>query len=769
MGSDSVMQRTAKLARLGAIALFWLAIPSPAETWRFSRDVAPILAEHCYGCHGPDEAGRKADLQLDTFEGATALRDGIAAIVPGKPDQSEMMHRVLSANPDEVMPPPNALKPMSDREKKVLSEWIAEGAVWGAHWAYEPVVRPQPPISKEEWKDWIKNPIDAFIAQRLDDKKLAPSSEAPPATLARRLSLDLIGLPPTPTEVDDFVRAYHRDPDLAVSKWVDHLLASPHYGERWATPWLDAARYADSHGYQKDDLVDLWPYRDWVVSALNADMPFDQFTIEQLAGDLLPNPTPSQLIATGFHRCVPCNVEAGTDQEENRTNQVMDRVNTTGLVWLATSLECAQCHDHKYDPISQREYFQIYAFFNNTTQETRFTTKQKTTLGFTGPYVGLEGKPTDAEPTRQPVQLDKNNQGSVNRLAPDPQPRSLIMMELPQPRESFVFQRGSFLARGIDVSPGTPEVLPAMPKDASPDRLGLAKWLVSRDNPLTARVVVNRFWVSFFGRGIVATAEDFGSKGDWPSHPELLDWLAAEFMQPRESSARGWSMKHLHRLMVTSATYRQSSTTSPALLEADPLNIFLARAPRLRLDAEAIRDNALAIGGTLNRSLGGPPIFPPQPPGLWDKVGGLTYEYIASEVPERYRRGLYIIRRRSSMYPSLSTFDGPDRTTCAVKRSASNTALQALTLLNDPVFVEIAEQLGQRLQSAEAGETDEARLRFGFRLAVGRTPGERELAVLIRLLQEQRRQRESEPDQQTAAWRDVASALLNLDETITRN
>jgi len=804
-----------------------LGLPlASAEPVNFSLEVAPILAEHCYACHGPDDAAREADLRLDTREGATADLGGYAAIVAGDHGASEAILRIESSDPDEVMPPPKVPRRLSAEEKATLKRWIDEGAPWGKHWAYEPPQRSVPPTLDGELEDWVRNPIDRFVARRLAEEQLEPSPEARPEILARRIALDLTGLPPSPAQVDEFVAAHRADPDAAVAEWVDRLLASPHFGERWATPWLDAARYAESHGYQKDDLIDLWPYRDWVIDALNADMPFDRFTIEQLAGDLLPDPTPLQLIATGFHRAAPTNVEAGSDQEQTRTNQILDRVNTTGVVWMAQTLECAQCHNHKYDPISQREYFQLYDFFNQTVQETDFASKKATAaLKFLGPYVTPEGEIVGnerppkllasgrvflswfrEEPQRQPLpelgsapsehwfarvlegrgddwlepeaapdrsapsltgfKAKRDRAGRRNEFSADPRMRSLVMQQAGEPRESFIFNRGNFLDPGEPVSAATPEVLPPMDEELPRDRFGLAKWLVDRDHPLTARVTVNRWWATIFGRGLVGTVEDFGSKGELPSHPQLLDWLALEFMEPTAPDAAAWSMKHVLRLILNSATYRQSSDMPSFLREIDDRNLLLARGPRLRLHAEAIRDNALEIAGLLHPEVGGPPVFPPQPDGMWEKVGGLRYPYPTSEGADAHRRGLYIFLRRSAPYPSLVTFDATNRLACTVKRSRSNTPLQALTLLNDPVYVEAADALATRLR--DHADDDRARLRHGFRLAVSRPPEPPELEVLENLLADSRDARAGQPQAERAAWRDLASTLLNLDETITK-
>ncbi|MBI2949370.1 MAG: DUF1553 domain-containing protein [Verrucomicrobia bacterium] len=634
------------------------------------------------------------------------------------------------------------------------------------HWAYQKPVRPKLPAHAG-----AAHPIDAFIKAALAQKSLALAEPAEPGIVLRRLSLSLIGLPPTLAELNEFESAYQAEPSRAVRLAVDRLLASPHFGERWARPWLDAARYADSHGFQRDDLRDLWPFRDWVIRALNENMPFDQFTIQQIAGDLLVGkkrePRLSEdeitsLIATGFNRCTPTNVEAGSDQEEGRVNQVFDRVNTTATVWLGLTLECAQCHDHKYDPFNMRDYYNFFAFFNNTPRETELLNeKAQAALRFTGPYLQLPGKNSSADPNpeSQDQQDDDPNgeqkkQGEIRHYR-----RTLVMQELDKPRASHVLNRGNFLEPREPVAAATPQLFSKV-KEAPANRLGLAHWLVSPENPLTARVIVNRFWAELFGRGIVATPEDFGAQGDPPTHPKLLDWLAVEFVESE------WDVKHILRLIVTSETFRQSARANAKAAGVDPANKLLWRYPRLRLDAEGVRDNALAITGLLSRKQFGPPVRPPQPDGLWRKVGGEAYSYQPSPGEDRYRRGIYAIRRRSALHPSFAAFDAPVRTACVVQRRLSNTPLQALALLNDPIYVEAAEAFGERLRNSEGEEMD--RLRTGFRMCASRQPDSIELGALETLLREcsqaYRARGIDEPDR--PAWTDVASALLNLDETI---
>ncbi len=986
--------------------LAWTAIANAVD---FRRDIRPILASRCYDCHG--EQRPKGGLRLTTR--ANALKGGESetpAFVAGQSAKSELLLRVTSHDKDDVMPQKGDR--LTAREVELLRQWINAGAEWPdnvKHWAYEPPVRA--PLPAVQAGGWPRNAIDRYVLARLEQEKLAPSPEADRASLLRRVTLDLTGLPPTIAEIDAFSRDSAPD---AYERVVDRLLASPQFGVRWARPWLDLARYADSHGFQRDDLRDLWAYRDWVVRALNADLPFDQFTIEQLAGDLLPNATENQILATGFNRGTPCNVEAGSEPEESRVNQVFDRVNTLGAVWLGSTLECSQCHDHKFDPFTSREYYQLFAFFNQTAIEAdRSNPKTPGSIRFIGPYHELHDSAKGAE--REPLQAGQKQlqaeiaareqelaagaaewerklaasageaaqthvlevadfdsaAGSAHRVLDDQsvllrddnvpdkdtytvtartpltaitgimiealtdpslpgqgpgrgdatrpnfvlnefivtvaptaggaeplrvkfrkasasfsqarfdvanliadaepgrnggwainpqfhQPhwaafecaepigfaggttltfklvqnfgagrtigrlrvsaltgraggealpaeiatilaarartpaqtkklaefhaaqdkaladlrarltqvdarllqlkpaQSLVMEEVSEPRMSTMFKRGVYTDRGEPVQPGTPAILHAT--NAEPrTRLDLARWLVSRDNPLVARVTVNRWWAELFGRGLVGTPEDFGIKGEAPTHPELLDWLAVEFMDG------GWSMKKVLRTIVTSATYRQSTNISPELLVRDDQNKLLARGPRLRLDAETIRDNALAIAGLLSLKQGGPPIRPPQPDGLWEKVGGQKYDYVVSPGEEQYRRGLYVVLKRSAPYPSFVNFDAGARMACTVKRSRSNTPLQALTLLNDPVYVEAAQAFARRIVAEQPNAGVDDRLRHAFRLAVARLPKEGEVQTLRALFEAQRA-----ASGESAAWQAVATVLLNLDETINK-
>jgi hypothetical protein len=618
------------------------------------------------------------------------------------------------------------------------------------HWAYHKPTRPCYPMVRNV--EWARNGIDTFILARLEAQGLQPSPPASPEHLIRRVYLDLIGLPPTPAQVDAFLSDHSPG---AYERVVEELLHSPRYGERWASHWLDLARYADSHGIGDDALRAMWPYRDWVIGAFNRDLPFDQFTIEQLAGDLLPNATLEQIIATGFHRCSVLNLEAGTDPEEEWVLTVADRVNTTGQVWLGTTIGCAQCHDHKHDPFTLKDYYQLCAFFNNTAAEMERSDQGK--VKFIGPQITIPSK--YSKPVTNPVAA----------------PTTLVMRERCGSRDTFILRGGHFRQPKDKVRPDVPAALPPLPSEAPRTRLGLARWLVSRENPLTARVTVNRFWTAFFGRGLVATLEDFGTQSEPPSHPELLDWLAVEFME-------NWSIKHLHRLIVTSATYRQSARLTEAGRRLDPANRWYSRAPRLRLPAELIRDNALAVSGLLNPKMGGPPVFPPQPVGLWNMRGdAANIRYDTSTGTDRYRRGVYAVWRRTCAHPSFTAFDAPNRSTCTVARACTNTPIQALTLLNDPLHGEAALALAQIIQVAEG--TPRERIVNGFRRVVTRAPRDAEVTVLEHALTEwgekyragPQAAREfvakwsvSNPDAASlAAWYHLATILLNLDEAIT--
>jgi uncharacterized membrane protein len=741
-----------------------LASVEPVGTTDFERDVLPIFESSCFSCHGPKK--QNGDLRLDarhlSIEGG---KSGLA-VLPGDGEQSTVVRRLLGLDNEKRMPQNE--DPLPAQQIAIIKAWIDQGADWPdnatvadasieKHWAYVKPTRPRRPAVQNS--KWLRNPLDAFVLARLEREGLQPSPEADRITLIRRLYFDLIGLPPNPKQVDAFVN------DTAPNAYavvVERLLASPRYGERWAVPWLDAARYGDSNGYQRDEARSAWPYRDWVIKALNIDMPFDQFTIEQIAGDLLPDPTLEQLIATGFHRGSPANLEGGADPEEYRVAQILDRTNVTGTVWLGTTIECAQCHKHPYDPFTHREYYQLFSFFNNTPIETEYM-EGAVGVRFVGPFLSV------------PFDESATSTGTAD---------TLVMTELAEPRETHLLKSGSFLNPGERVEAETPSALHPMPPTAERNRLGLARWLVSPENPLTARVTVNRWWSEFFGRGLVETVEDFGANGEPPSHPELLDWLAVEFVE------RGWSMKGIHRLIVKSATYRQKSAVNAELLERDPQNRLFARGSRLRLPAEMIRDNALVISGRFNGKLYGPPVYPDQPEGLWEKAAGALTDdenkhYPRSKGVDGYRRSIYTFWRRTVLYPSFATFDAPSRLATCVQRQRSNSPLQALTLMNDPVYADLARVLAGRILRAPKAKTLTDRIEYAFRLAVARKPDPEETKLLSDLYTRELERNRNDPTEarklansfkipatarvnQWAAWYYVASTLLNLDETITK-
>jgi uncharacterized protein DUF1553/uncharacterized protein DUF1549/cytochrome c len=997
-------------------------IPAAKTGIEYVRDVRPILEANCYACHSGEQA--KSQLRLDRK--AAALKGGMSGpvIVPGDSQHSRLIHRVSGMDGEPRMP--FGRKPLEPEQIALLSRWIDQGAEWpdsaetadasvAKHWAYIKPVRPAVPEVRK--KSWVRNPIDAFVVARLEAEGLQPSTEASRETLIRRVSLDLIGLPPTLKEIDDFVSDQRPD---AYERLVDRLLANPHYGERWARPWLDLARYADTNGYEKDRRRSIWKYRDWVIDALNRDMPFDEFTIEQLAGDLLPNATNEQKIATGFNRNTLFNEEGGVDKDEELWVNLIDRVNTTATTWLGSTLACAQCHNHKFDPFTQKEYYQFLAFFNNPeynekpygdtshkyiepqlslptpeqqerrdelqkqidalearlkTQTPELDAQQRaweaaierlesswkplevrSARSLVGSklerkpdgswLVGGENPATDSyvieapapdqaritairvealpdaslprggpgrdvygnftltnvrvesvslsgethlvaigqpkaddgevksdkdkpdtplwavdasrEDKRLPRQLvlpfgkplEKSSDGLritlihasefigqgmgrfrisataadapekmvqiPARLRPvaamEPEKRTskqaeelskafrevaaslkadrdelkrlqkdldslgivstLVMGDRPsaEPLSAQIRIRGSFLSPGEIVTAGTPAALNPWPEGLPKNRLGLAKWLVSRDNPLTARVALNRIWEQYFSHGIVETSEDFGAQGERPSHPKLLDWLAVEFME------KGWSEKTIHRLIVTSSTYRQDSRVTPELNERDPYNRLLARGPRFRVEAEMVRDVVLAASGLLSPRIGGPSVFPYQPEGVWD----LPYnddKWKMSQGEDRYRRGLYTFVRRTSPYPSMTVFDAPSREFCTVRRVRTNTPLQALTTLNDPVFFEAAQALAKRIMQ-QAGPAPADRATLAFRLCTGRKPKPNELREILESYDKNLKTFRQHPelaakvdgtnDSGAAAWTIVSNSLLNLDETVTK-
>lgn len=946
---------------VAAACLLSLDASAQQSAVQFNRDIRPILSDRCFHCHGPDSATREADLRLDQHTSTASV------LQVGDPDASELIARISHQDPDQRMPPADSGRTLSRKEISLLKQWIKEGANWQEHWSFIPPVRPSlPDVSN---RNWVRNPIDRFVLSNLEGIGLQPASRATTTALIRRVTFDLTGLPPTLAEIDAFVA--DKSPN-AFERVVDRLLASPRYGERMATEWLDAARYADSHGYSLDRRRVMWPWRDWVIKAYNDNMPFDRFTVEQIAGDLMPDPTIAQQVATGFNRNHPIQSEGGVINEEYRVETVVDRVETTSAVFLGLTMGCGRCHDHKYEPVTQQEFYQFYAFFNNVPETAHVGNRdndkdkpflsapsvlqreqtiqlehqiaaaevalksaeaspppkpverlwiddelppgaqpfgngsgpqkflfvsegdhpvhsgkkssQRTSTGlgqhgfqnaqpltisnetklFTWVYLDPKNPPkeimlqwlgpngwnhraywggnhidwgADKSPSRLPMgalpqtgkwvrleveatavglptgsqingwaftQFDGNVHWDSAGIVTAPQspaaakltalkaeleavrrdaPTVMVMAEMNPRRKTFVLTRGQYdQPSKQEVTPGIPAVLGALPDDAEANRMTLAQWLVSSQNPLTARVAVNRYWQMYFGTGLVKTPEDFGTQGSPPSHPKLLDWLATEFIQS------GWDVKALQKLIVMSATYQQSAKMTPEQIERDPKNSLLARGARFRLPAEMIRDNALAISGLLVKRLGGPSVRPYQPPGLWkDVVYSNVPKWKQDHGDKLYRRSLYTFWKRSVPPPNLQMFDAPSREACVLHRSRTNTPLAALVLMNDPTFVEAARKLGERAMK-EAGQGDEERLTFIFRLATSRRMTDEERPLVKNVLARARKHYSDRPLEakklmqigespaddslnviEAASFATIATVLLNLDETITRN
>jgi hypothetical protein len=822
------------------------------EPLDFNRDIRPILAENCFYCHGQDPAKREADLRLDVRDAAVAAR----AIVPGEPGASSLLERIHSTDGDVLMPPPASNRRLTEAQKAALERWIREGAEYRPHWAFVPPVRPEPPAVRRG--NWPRSDLDRFVLAGLEAAGLEPSPEADRPTLLRRLHADLIGIPPTPEEVDAFVADGSSD---AYEKVVDRLLASPHYGERMALPWLDAARYADSNGFQQDGDTWQWIWRDWVVKALNDDMPFDRFSIEQLAGDLLPNATTEQKIASGFNRNHLLNGEGGAIPEEQRFNNLFDRVDTTSTTWLAVTMACCQCHDHKYDPFTRHDYYALLDAFNRL-PESGMPTRYSARIRVAPPVVEVptaadarrlaeleaamkagekeskavidaafaawrQGLFADGEPADgaglprdltpllrkpEPERTDEDRKSIDGKLRQffdatvkagvikglpqvkaydsakaayetfkgDRIPRVMVMSD-EKPRETRILDRGDYLSpTGDPIAFTTPAALSPLPADAPRNRLGFARWLFLPEHPLTARVQANRMWQHFFGTGIVKTTEDMGVQSEYPLHGPLLDWLAVEFRE------RGWSQKAMHRLLVTSAAYRQSSLVTAEHLAKDPENRLHGRAARFRMPALVLRDVALAAAGLLDTRVGGPPVYPYQPDAIWESLA-ITKErdftYPASHGPDLYRRSLYTFWRRTVSPANM--FDTSNRQTCTVRASRTCTPLHALVTLNDPTWVEAARVLAER--SLKATPDPDGRISHAFRRILGRTPTADDLAALRlihagqlsayrddhaaagKLLAVGEAARDAALDPvEHAALAAVCLGILNLDEALTR-
>jgi len=840
------MPPTTRLAVLSSFALlFGCVIASRAadpavKPVDFSRDVKPVLATKCYACHGPDEGKRKGKLRLDMKEAALKK-----VVKPGDAAGSPLVKRITTDDPTEVMPPTTAhTGALSPQQIDILRRWVAEGAKFDVHWAYVKPVRPAVPEVKN--KAWVKNPIDAFIAAGHEKQGFQPAPEADRVTLIRRLSFDLTGLPPAPEDVDAFVK--DQSPD-AYEKLVDRLLASPHYGERMAAYWLDMVRYADTAGYHSDNHRDVWLYRDYVIDAFNADKPFDRFTVEQLAGDLLPNATIEQRIASGYNRLLQTTEEGGAQPKEYTAKYAADRVRNASVVWLASTMGCAECHSHKFDPFTNKDFYSFEAFFADVQEaavgrqvQTTFPSKEQETKAH---KLDEQIAAAKADYERQTPELDAartewEKAARADKAAPKP-PAAVIAALAVEPdkytppqklavsayfrtvapqlkaardklaklekdkkelTESFpmtlvttaaaprtvrLLHRGNWQDDSGEVmAPSVPVFLGTLDaKDRRPTRLDLAQWIVSRDNPLTARVFVNRLWKVMYGQGIVRSLGDFGTQGSLPSHPELLDWLATEFMDSN------WDVKHLLKLMAMSNAYRQSSVprrgevASP--LERDPTNVWLARQNRFRLDAEVVRDNALAVSGLLSPKIGGPSVKPYQPAGYWSYLNFPKRDWANDKGENEYRRGLYTYWCRTFLQPSLAAFDAPTREECTVERTRSSTPLQALVLLDDPTYVEAARVLAERVVR-EGGGDAAARVGWAFRRALSRDVKPEERALLLALYEKHHAEYAADKDAalklvstgqypapkdidaaELAAWTSVARVILNLDETITRN
>jgi Protein of unknown function (DUF1553)/Protein of unknown function (DUF1549)/Planctomycete cytochrome C len=748
----------------------------------FNRQIRPILSESCYQCHGPDPNKRKADLRLDLRDGLFRTADGTTVVAPGKLDDSELYSRITSPVIELRMPPLKSGGPLEPDQIALIKRWIEEGAQWKGHWAYIPPARPAAPGGPVGHDD--QGAIDRFIRARLVAERLAPSPSADRPTLIRRLSFDLTGLPPTPQEVDAF--ATDTSP-LAYERLVDRLLASPRFGERMAIFWLDLVRYADTTGYHGDNHVDLYLFRDYVIRSFNENLPFDRFTIEQVAGDLLAAPTAQARVASGYNRLLQTTQEGGAQAKEYMAKYSADRVRNLSTVWLGSTLGCAECHDHKYDPFTTRDFYSLAAFFADV-KETAVGVQEPTLFPSQHQARKLEQLNNDRSPLAaiaKPSVVERSKLAELDRQIAALKkeiPSSLVSTSV-APRMMRVLPRGNWQSEsGAVVTAGVPGSLPRL-ETAGPHatRSDLARWLVSDRNPLPARVMVNRLWKLAFGRGLVATLDDFGSQGAWPTHPELLDWLACEFKDD------GWNVKKMIKRIVMSQTYRQSSNTSEETRQRDPDNRWLARQSRFRLDAEVVRDNALAIAGTLTAKLGGPSVKPYQPPGYWVFLNFPKRTYEPDQGSDQYRRGLYTYWQRTFLHPSLLAFDASTREECVVERPRSNTPLQALVLLNDPNYVEAARSFAIRL-IREGGADPRARLERAFRLAVARPPRAQELPVLMELVRRHLEQFRADPGiareavlfghaavppgidpAELAAWTSVARVLLNLHETITRS
>jgi hypothetical protein len=795
----------AALGSLATAAEMSTGSPKTPSAIEFNRDVRPILADRCFACHGPDKNKRKADLRLDTREGLLGTTGKAGVVTPGKLDESELWRRVSSSSADERMPPPAFAKGLSDADRLVLRRWIEQGAKWEGHWAFLPIGRPQPPTVHVGQAP--KNALDRFILQGLAEHSLTPSPQADPVTLIRRLRVDLTGLPPSVEEVNAFAAD---SSDAAYERVVDRLLASPEFGERMAMWWLDLVRYADSVGYHGDQPVSVSPFRDYVIRSFNENKPFDQFTLEQLAGDLLPDPTLEDKVASGYNRLGMMSAEGGVQPKEYLSKYIAERVRNVSGAWLGVTFGCCECHNHKYDPFTQRDFYSLEAFFADIEEQGLYSGAEFD--GSWGPRIKVPTPKQEHERQRLSREIDAarkiagTTQAKRDKSSEKPTkqveeardrlktllaesarleasvPKTLVTVSV-TPRKIRVLGRGNWMDEtGAIVQPAFPEVLShSKPHEGRLTRLDLAHWLTSKENPLTARVFVNRVWKLFFGAGLSRKLDDHGAQGDWPSHPKLLDWLAGQFVDS------GWNVKQTIKLIVMSATYRQSSALRADLVDVDPDNRWLARQGRFRLDAEMVRDGALKVSGLLTEQVGGPSVKPYQPRGYWAYLNFPPREWQNGTGNQLYRRSLYTHWQRQYLHPAMLAFDAPGREECACDRPRSNTPLQSLVLMNDPEFVESARALAE-LTLTKGGASTNDRLDWAFRRVVSRRPVDGERAILSKLLDRHAAQYATDSkavDQllaigehpvphgveraSLAAWTSVCRTLLNLHEAVTRN
>ena len=722
------------------------------KTVEFNRDIRPILSDKCFSCHGPDANHRKANLRFDMRQGALSDLGGYAAVVPGSPEKSELISRIhTSKSSDELMPPLKSGKQLSETEKQLLKDWISQGAEYEEHWAYMQLQRP--PIPKVMKSSWPTGAIDRFVMARLEHENFFPSKEADAGTLIRRLHIDLTGMPPPPNLTKRL-----NDSSIIYSSIVDELLASPQFGERLASYWLDLVRYADTVGYHGDQDHPITPYRDWVIKSFNDNLPFDRFTAAQIAGDLLPESTVNDKIASGYNRLLQTSHEGGVQQKEYLAKYSADRVRNVSNVWLGGTMGCSECHDHKYDPFTQRDFYGMAAFFADIDDSQTFR--------------GSNTLPTTREPEMEVV----SPLGVSEKLT-----RTMITGRV-KPRNIRVLSRGDWMDdSGEIVMPSTPSFLQPIKKNGRATRLDLADWLTNPRNPLTARVFVNRLWYLFFGNGLYRSLDDNGSQGEWPEYPDLLDWISVELIES------GWNIKYIVRLIVTSHTYRQSSNVNMDQIERDPTNRLLARQGRFRFSAETIRDNALSIGGLINSKMGGDVVRPYQPVGYYAPLNFPKRTYLSDNNENQYRRGVYIHWQRQFLHPMFRAFDAPTREECTAMRTVSNTPIAALTLMNDPSYVEAAKGFAVRIL-CEGGDTQRERLIWAWQTALNRSPEKEELSVMLEFAENIIKNYKNDtksaaellnvgisklpenismPD--AAGWTNVALALLNLSEVITRN